>query len=373
MPTKRDYYEILNVDRGAGADDIKRAYRKLALKHHPDNYRGDKAEAEVQFKELAEAYEVLSDPQKRQLYDRYGHRGLRGAGVHDYSRMGFGDIFSMFAEIFGQSAGFGGMGQRSHRGYDLETEVELTLQEVASGAEKSLEFVREDFCDTCSGSGAKPGSSPARCPTCAGYGQVETSGGGFFRLVRTCPDCRGKGTIVSEPCTGCKGTGRQRKKRVLTLHIPRGVEDGQGLRIRGEGEPGGEGEPPGDLRCYVRVRPDPFLDRQGNDVVCQVPITFTQAALGATVEGPSLNGKVEIAVPAGTQHGDVITLRGKGLPDARTGRMGNQLVQVLIEVPRKLSAEQEKLLRALAEVENIDVLPAQKGFFDKLKEYFGCL
>ncbi|MHC4715701.1 MAG: molecular chaperone DnaJ [Planctomycetota bacterium] len=374
MPGKRDYYEVLNVDRSAGAEDIKRAYRKLALKYHPDNYKGDKAQAEARFKEFAEAYEVLSDPEKRQLYDRYGHQGLRGAGVHDYSTMGFGDIFSMFADIFGDSlGGFGRAARRSRRGYDLETEVELTLQEVATGTDKTLEFMRQDFCDTCSGSGAKPGSSPARCGTCAGYGQVETSGGGFFRIVRTCPDCRGKGRIISDPCPDCRGTGRMRKKRVLTLHVRPGVEDGQGLRVPGEGEPGQEGQLRGDLRCYVRVRPDPLLARSGSDVVCQVPITYTQAALGGVLEVPTLNGKREVMVPAGTQHGDVIALRGKGLPDLRTGKTGNQLVQVLIEVPRKLSDRQEELLRELAGLEDIEVLPARKGFFEKLKEYFGCL
>jgi len=368
MPEKRDYYEVLSVERTAGAEEIKRAYRKLALKYHPDNYQGEKSEAEARFKEISEAYEVLSDPEKRQLYDRFGHRGLRGAGVHDYSTMGFGDIFSMFADIFGESMGGG-----PRRGYDLETEVELTLQEVAEGAEKTLEFVRRDFCDTCSGSGAKPGSSPRRCGTCGGYGKVETSGGGFFRIVRTCPDCRGAGRIISDPCPDCHGTGRMRKKRVLQLHIPKGVEDGQVLRYRGEGEPGDQGQLRGDLRCYVRVRPHPLLNRSGPNLICQVPITYTQAALGGSLEAPSLNGRIEVTVPAGTQHGDVITLRGKGLPNPRTGRTGDQIVQVLIEVPRKLTEKQEQLLRELAETEDIEVLPAKKGFFDKLKEYFGCL
>jgi len=333
MPEKRDYYEVLSVERTAGAEEIKRAYRKLALKYHPDNYQGEKSEAEARFKEISEAYEVLSDPEKRQLYDRFGHRGLRGAGVHDYSTMGFGDIFSMFADIFGESMGGG-----PRRGYDLETEVELTLQEVAEGAEKTLEFVRRDFCDTCSGSGAKPA-----------------------------------GRIISDPCPDCHGTGRMRKKRVLQLHIPKGVEDGQVLRYRGEGEPGDQGQLRGDLRCYVRVRPHPLLNRSGPNLICQVPITYTQAALGGSLEAPSLNGRIEVTVPAGTQHGDVITLRGKGLPNPRTGRTGDQIVQVLIEVPRKLTEKQEQLLRELAETEDIEVLPAKKGFFDKLKEYFGCL
>ncbi|MDY7011412.1 MAG: molecular chaperone DnaJ [Planctomycetota bacterium] len=380
---KRDYYEVLGVSRTAGAADIKRAYRRNALKYHPDNYQGEKAEGEGRFKELAEAYEVLSDPQKRQLYDRYGHDGLRSAGVHDFSSMGFGDIFSMFEDIFGM--GFGGARGGPRRGYDLETEVELTLEEVATGADRTLEFERMDFCETCSGSGAKPGTSPAKCGTCGGYGQVETSGGGFFRMVRTCPNCRGTGTVITEPCGDCRGAGRVKKKRVLAIHVPPGVHDGQVVRMRGEGEPGEAGNVGspnrdtsrfgvpvrGDLRCYVRVKPHPFLLRRGNDLICQVPITFTQAALGAVVEAPTLAGREEVTVPAGTQHGEAISLKRRGLPDPRSGRKGDQIVQFLIEIPRKLSKKQTELMREFAETEDINVLPAKKGFFEKLKEYFG--
>ncbi|KPK86556.1 MAG: hypothetical protein AMJ81_00870 [Phycisphaerae bacterium SM23_33] len=371
MAQKRDYYEVLNVPRNAGSDEIKRAYRRLALKYHPDNYKGEKAEAEAKFKELAEAYDVLADPEKRQLYDRHGHAGLRGAGVHDFSSMGFADIFSMFEDIFG--FGFGGRRRVSTRGYDLETEVELTLQEVATGVDKTLEFERQDFCNTCSGSGAKPGTSPQRCPTCRGYGQVETSGGGFFRMVRTCPDCRGKGTLITSRCPACRGTGRMRKKRVLSVHLPRGVEEGLVVRVRGEGEPGEEAGPRGDLRCYVRIRPHPLLARSGNHLICQVPITYTQAALGATIEVPTLTGKENVVIPPGSQHGQALTLKGRGLPNMRTGRSGDQVVQLLIEVPRKFSKKQEELLRELAKTEDIEVLPARKGFFEKLKEYLGCL
>ncbi len=367
---KRDYYEVLGVPREAGVADIKRAYRRSALKYHPDNYKGDdKSEGEAKFKELAEAYEVLSDPQKRQLYDQYGHQGLRGAGVHDFSGMGFGDIFSMFGDIFG--GGFGGARGGPRRGYDLETEVELTLEEVATGADRTLEFERMDFCETCSGSGAKPGTTPEKCKTCGGHGQVETSGGGFFRMVRTCPTCRGAGTIVTDPCSDCRGSGRTKKKRVLSVHIPLGIHDGQVVRMRNEGEPGEKGSVRGDLRCYVSVKPHPFLTRHGNDLLCQVPITFTQAALGATVEAPTLAGREEVVVPPGTQHGEAITLKRRGLPDPRSGRKGNQVVQFLIEVPRKLTKKQTQLLRELADIEDINVLPVKKGFFEKLKEYFG--
>ena len=370
MPTQRDYYELLNVQRTAGGDEVKRAYRRLALKFHPDNAKGDekaKKEAEEKFKEMAEAYEVLSDPEKRQLYDRYGHAGLRGAGMHDFTSMGFGDIASMFQDIFG----FGGGSRRHGRGYDLETAVELKLEEVATGAEKSLEFERMDYCQTCSGSGAKPGTQPKRCSTCGGYGQVETSGGGFFRMVRTCPACRGAGVIVTDPCPDCRGSGRQRKKRVLSVRVPAGVHDGQVVRMRGEGEPGESGSPRGDLHCYVRVAEHPFFIRDANDLICRVPISFTQAALGSVIDVPTLDGKEQVAVPRGSQHGAVITLKGRGLPDQRNGRRGRQLVQVLIEVPTKLSGRQEEILRQFAATEEADVLPARKGFFDKLKEYFG--
>ena len=371
MPRKRDYYEVLNVGRTAGADDIKRAYRRLALKYHPDNYQGDKGEGEAQFKELAEAYEVLSDPQKRQLYDQYGHEGLRGAGVHDFSTMGLGDIFSMFEDIFG-SLGFGPSRRGPGRGgYDLETEVELTLEEVATGVDRTLEFERRDFCENCSGSGAAPGTTPSRCATCGGYGQVETAAGGFFRMVRPCPNCQGVGKVVKDPCDQCGGSGQVRKKRVLTVHIPAGIAEGQVVRMRGEGEPGQRGGIRGDLRCYVLVKGHPFLARHGNDLVCQVPITYTQAALGATIEVPTLAGREQAVVPPGSQHGDTISLKGRGLPNPRGRRKGNQIVQLLIEVPRKLSKKHKQLLGELAEIEETNALPAHKGFLKKLKEYFG--
>lgn len=375
MARKRDYYEVLGVAKTAGADEIKRAYRKLALKFHPDGYKGDKAEAETKFKELAEAYEVLSDPMKRQQYDRFGHEGLRGAGIHDYSNMGFGDIFSMFEDIFG-GAGIGGAGTRraaADRGYDLETEVELSLEQVATGVDHTLEFERMDLCDACSGSGARPGSQPKSCPTCEGRGQVHQQVQGFFGLsvrITECPRCRGKGTLVDEPCPQCRGTGRAKKKRILTVHIPPGVRDGQVVRMRGEGEPGRSGTRRGDLHCYVRVRPHPLLGRHGDDLVCQVPVSFAQAALGGRVQVPTLAGMDEIDIPAGAQNGDVVTLPRRGLPSARTGRRGDQHVQVFVEVPKRLTQKQRELLEAYAETEDMDVTPRRKSFFQKLKEYF---
>lgn len=372
MNEKRDYYEVLSVERSAAPEDIKRAYRKGALKFHPDNYKGDKAEGETKFKELSEAYEVLSDPEKRQRYDRFGHQGLRGSGVHDYSNMGFGDIFSMFEDIFG-GMGFAGQARAAERGYDLETEVELSLEQVATGADETLEFERMDFCDVCAGSGAKAGTAPQRCATCGGYGQVQQQVPGFFGVsvrVTACPRCRGKGNIVNDPCSECGGSGRKRKKRILTVHVPAGIRDGQVIRVRGEGEPAASGAGRGDLHCYVRVRAHPLLGRQGDDLVCQVPIAFTQAALGGEVEVPTLAGPEKVEVPAGTQNGAVLTLKKRGLPNARTQRPGNQYVQVVVEIPRKLTARQRELLAELAKTEEAELSEQRKTFFEKLRQCF---
>ncbi len=371
MAAKRDYYDVLGVAREASAEDIKRAYRKSALKYHPDRNRND-PDAEKKFKEAAEAYEVLSDPQKRQRYDQFGHRGVSGAGVHDFSHMGAEDIFSMFNDIFGGA--FGGGGRRARRrGADLQAELAITLNEAAVGVDKELAFTREDTCEACDGTGAAPGSERRSCPTCGGYGQVEQAGGfgGLFgRVVTICPDCRGQGTVVTSPCRHCRGTGRYPKKRVVNVKIPAGIHDGQAVRVRGEGEPGESGAPRGDLHCYVRVQPHAFLERHNNDLVCHMPISFTQAALGASVEVPTLNGKAELTIPGGTQHGQVFRMNGLGMPDLRSGRAGDELVQVLVEIPKKLSDKQEKLLREFAESEDRSVLPESKGFFDRLREYF---
>ena len=373
MAEKRDYYEVLGVDRSASAEEIKRAYRRGALKYHPDNYRGDKAEAEAKFKELAEAYEVLSDSQKRQMYDRHGHAGLRDSGMHDFSNMGFGDIFSMFEDIF-SGMGFAGNRRSQQRGYDLQTRVDLTLEQVATGVDETLEFERMDYCDTCSGSGAKPGTTPQKCNTCGGYGKVQQQVPGFFGVsvrVTACPRCKGMGTIVTDPCGDCRGSGRRRKKRVLTVHIPPGIRDGQTVRIRGEGEPGqGRGGSRGDLHCRVRVKPHPLLNRRRDDLYCQVPLLFTQAVLGGHVDVPTLAGPEQIEIPAGSQIGDVITLKRRGLPSPRNGRPGNQYVQIAVEVPRKLTKRQRELLEQYAEVEEANASDERKSFFEKVKEYF---
>ena len=372
---KRDYYEVLGVGKSASADDIKRAYLRLAMKYHPDNNPDDK-EAEARFKECAEAYEVLSDPNKRQRYDQYGHEGLRGAGMHDFSRMNVEDIFSMFGfdDFFGGI--FGGRGRRSGRqagparGYDLETAVELTLSDIAKGAEKTIEFTRQDICGECNGNGCAKGSSPGKCPTCAGTGQV-SKGGGFFQMVSTCRQCGGNGRIITNPCKKCKSTGRVPKKRIVNIKVPPGVHEGQGIRVTSEGEPGRGGGPRGDLYCYVRVKPHEFLQRDGNDLIAVVPISFTQAALGTTIDVPSINGTKGLKIPPGTQYGSVFRIKGQGLPDMRTRRTGDQLVQVTVETPAKLNAEQKELLREFAKTENKRISPKSTSFFEKLKEHLG--
>jgi len=374
---KQDYYQVLGVEKSASPEEIKRAYRRMAIKYHPDKNPGNK-EAEAKFKECAEAYEVLSDPEKRKQYDEYGHEGLRGTGMHDFSRMNVEDIFSMFGfeDFFGSVFGGGGRGARGGRrggparGYDLETGVELTLDEVAHGAEKTIEFTRQDRCPECKGSGAAPGTSPARCPTCGGSGQV-AKGGGFFQMVSTCPQCHGTGQIIRNPCPTCRGAGRVPKKRTVTLRIPPGVHEGQGIRVAGEGEPGREGGPNGDLYVYVRLRPHEFLERDGNDLVAVVPISFTQAALGATIDVPSLDGTRQLKIPAGTQYGSLFRIRSQGLPDVRTGRTGDELVQVTIETPTNLNGRQEELLREFAQTENKNVSPKSKSFFERLKRHLG--
>lgn len=380
---KRDYYEVLGVDKTAGEDELKRAYRRLAIKYHPDKNPGDK-EAEEKFKECAEAYEVLSDKEKRARYDQFGHEGLRGAGMHDYSHMNVQDISSMFEEIFGGFGGgigdmFGFGGSRKQRasrsgpmrGYDLETSVLLTLEEIETGAEKTIEFTRQDNCADCKGKGTAKGKEPSKCPACGGSGQVSKNGmGGFFQMVSTCQTCRGAGKVITDPCQKCRGTGKIPKKRVITVKIPAGVHEGQGIRVANEGEPGSNGGPRGDLYCYVQIKKHPFLQRDGNSIVAAVPISFCQATLGATIEVPSLHGMKSLKIPAGTQHGDVFRIKGQGLPDIRTHSKGDELVQVFVEIPKKLSSEQEELLRKYAEKEDINVSPKRKSFLHKVKEYF---
>jgi len=372
---KRDYYEVLGVNKNASADDIKRSYRRKAMKFHPDKNPNDKT-AEAKFKECAEAYEVLSDSEKRQRYDQFGHDGLRGMGMRDYSHMRWQDIGSIFEDIFGFGDIFGMGGRRRSgrtgpaRGYDLETTVELTLNDIAKGAEKTIEFTRQDLCPECNGSKTAKGTSPTQCPACRGSGQV-ARGGGFFQMVSTCPQCRGTGQIITNPCKKCRGSGTVPRKRIVNIKIPAGVHEGQAIRVAAEGEPGRSGGPRGDLYCYVRVKPHEFLQRDGNDLIAVVPISFTQATLGATIDVPSLDGTKQLKIPSGTQYGAIFRIKGQGLPDMRTHRSGDQLVQVTVETPTKLNSNQKELLREFAKTENKTVSPKSKSFFEKLKKNFG--
>ena len=366
---KRDYYEVLDVQRNADAEEIKCAYRRLALKFHPDRANGDKAAAEAKFKECSEAYEVLSDEAKRRRYDQFGHQGV--TGQHDFSHMDVTDIFSMFDDIFGGALGGGGRGRgrRAARGYDLETRIELTLQEVAAGTEKQIDFERQDRCEHCTGTGAKPGTAPVVCLQCGGQGRVAQQGfGGMFRMVVACPNCRGRGTIIRDHCPNCGGTGRQLRKRTVIVKIPAGVHDGQAVRVTGEGEAGENGAAAGDLHVYIAVKEHPIFSRHNNDLVCQVPISFSEAALGARIEVPTLKGLENMDVPAGTQHGEVFKIKSRGLPDVRSHRAGDQLVQIVIEVPRKLNDRQKQLLREFAASEDARLQQQRTGFFNKLKD-----
>ena len=382
MTTTRDYYEVLNIERTADADEIKRAYRRLAMKYHPDR-NPDDAEAERAFKECAEAYEVLSDEQKRKVYDQYGHSGLKGGMGGTTAQHGFTnieDIFSMFGDIFGGMGGRQGAGRRGPaRGYDLETEVEISLADVLTGTQVDVVFTRLDVCDTCNGSGAKPGSTPVTCEMCGGHGQVVQTGfGGMFRMQTTCPACKGRGTIIKDKCPDCHGKGRVPRKRKLSVNIPPGIRDGQAVRVSGEGEP----PPPeisadgagmrGDLHVVVRVEEHEVFKRDGDHLIIEMPISYSQAALGAHIDVPTLSERASIVIPKGTQHGAVFRVEGAGLPNLRSKRRGDVIVIAEIEVPKKLGTRQEELLRELAELEGEQgILPRKDGFWSKVKDLIG--
>ena len=369
MPkTKRDYYEVLGVGRDATADHIKRSYRQLALKYHPDKNPGD-SEAEARFKEAAEAYEVLSDAEKRPRYDRYGHAGLGGAGPHFQTP---DDVMSAFGDIFGSNL-FGGMfGGRSRgprRGQDLLMKLEIDLTEAARGATRSIEVTRQELCEQCEGTGARRGTSPVICDYCRGEGQVVQSRG-FFQIATTCPACGGQGKRVIDQCPNCRGSGQVPKTVQIQVDVPPGVETGMWLQIRDQGEPGDPGAPRGNLRLQIKVREHRFFERDGHDLICQVPITYPQAALGAEVEVPTLDGTENLTVPKGTQSGDVLKLKGRGMPGLQGRGRGDLLVEVVVETPKRLTPRQEVLLRELSEIDHVEVSPKRKGFFEKLKDYF---
>jgi molecular chaperone DnaJ len=369
MAGKRDYYEVLGVPRNASEKQIASAYRKLAMKYHPDANPGDSTATE-KFKEAAEAYEVLRDASRRARYDQFGHQGVDGGAPHftDVEDIfeAFGDIFSggLFGDLFARRRG-----RRHRRGADIRCDVTLDLEEAARGVTRSVEFQRSKRCATCDGSGAKPGSAPDTCRRCGGRGQV-VQAAGFVRVQTTCPACQGAGAVITHPCEACRGHGYVSSRIKLDVAIPAGVDDGMRVRLQGEGEPSPDGGPPGDCYCFISVRPHSIFKRDGENLVLQVPINFTQAALGATLEVPTLSGKEELQIGPGTQHGELFRLRSRGLVDPRTGTVGDLIVQVLLEVPRRLSARQETLLRELAEIERADVTPHRKSFLEKLREYF---
>lgn len=373
MPTmtdKPDYYEVLSVSRTATSAEIATAYRKLAIKYHPDKNPGDE-EAIVRFKLAAEAFEVLNDADKRARYDRYGHAGLSGGAGHFTD---VEDIFSAFGDIFGDLFGGGGGGRRRggkrvRRGADVRCDVTLTLIEAAHGVEKNVRFRRHERCADCEGTGAKPGTEKTTCQYCGGHGQVVQSSG-IFRMQTTCPACGGEGQVIKNPCGICQGTGQMPKQVSTTVKIPAGVDSGTQLRISGEGEPGPNGGPAGDCYCFISVEEHPLFERDGQHLICRVPISYSQAALGATIEVPTLDGREELKIPAGTQSGQVFRMRGRGMPDPRHHGRGDLLVQANIEVPMKLEPQEEELLRKLAELEQASVTPHRKSFFERLKEYF---
>jgi len=377
---KRDYYEVLGVSKDANKDDIKRAYRKQALKYHPDKNPGD-AEAEERFKEAAEAYEVLSDDQKRAAYDRFGHAGV-GAG--SYQSRGFEDIFSQFSDIFGDSFGdfFGGQqagGRRrrrqGQRGSDLRINMKLTLEEIATGVEKKIKINRYTQCTACNATGADGGSAFNTCPTCKGAGEVrQQAGGGFFQqiVITTCPTCQGEGKTISKPCTVCGGEGRVKEDHSLSLKIPAGVEEGMDLSLRGEGNAGKRGGPPGSLIIHITEKESEYFERDGNNLIHQLFVSFPDAALGTNVEVPTLDGKARFKVGPGTQGGKVVRLRGKGLPVFNGRGHGDLLVHINVWTPRELTSEERKILNRLQKSPNFVPNPTkeEKSFFSKMREFF---
>lgn len=371
--SQRDYYEVLGVARNASPEEIKKKYRKLAMELHPDRNK-DNPEAEAKFKEAAEAYDVIGDAEKRQRYDQFGHQAFAGGGAGPGA--GFSnieDIFEAFGDIFGGGLGdmFGG-GRRGRArgpraGRDLRIALKLSLDEIHSGTEKRVSLKRYESCGACKGTGAEGGAAPVTCPTCGGTGQVRRSQG-FFTMASPCPTCRGQGKIIENPCKSCRGNGKVQSNQEIDIRVPKGVEEGVQLRIQGEGDVGDPGAPRGDLYCVIHEEEHPIFQRHGPDLIAEFPFSFTQLALGDKVEVPTLTGRVEMAIPAGTQSGKVFRLRGQGLPGMETGRMGDQLVRVFIEVPSKVSSRQRELLEEFAKIENENA--GNKSFFEKITGIF---
>jgi molecular chaperone DnaJ len=375
VAVKRDYYEVLGVSRDASPEEIKKAYRKLARQYHPDANPGDKS-AEERFKEIAEAYEVLSDPEKRANYDRFGHAGVNGQGFGGFGEGfgGFGTDFGGFGDLFDIFFGGAARARRGpQKGADVRVDLEISFKEAAFGVEKDIRVTRVEECDHCGGTGAAPGSAPKRCPHCQGTGQVQyTQSTPFGRIMQThtCDRCRGTGRIIEKPCSACGGAGLVRRPRTIHVKVPPGVDTGTRLRVPGEGEAGVRGGPRGDLYVYLSVRPHRFFRREGNDVICEVPISFAQAALGDEIEVPTLEGTAKIRVPEGTQHGTEFRLRGKGIPDLNGYGRGDQFVRVKVVTPTRLSERQKQLLREFAATLGENPSGEAKGFFEKVKDAF---
>ncbi|MDR0479068.1 MAG: molecular chaperone DnaJ [Burkholderiaceae bacterium] len=378
MATKRDFYEVLGVPRNASEDEIKKAYRKLAMKYHPDRNPGDKT-AEEKFKEVKESYEILSDPQKRAAYDQHGHAGVDpnmrggfGPGAEGFG--GFAEAFGdIFGDLFGGGARAGGGGRQRYRGADLSYAMEITLEEAANGKDAQIRIPGWEDCGTCHGSGAKPGTQATTCPACHGAGVVQMSQG-FFRVQQTCPHCRGAGKIIPEPCPACRGVGKIKIQKDLEIKVPAGIDQGMRIRSTGNGEPGTNGGPPGDLYIEIRVKKHAIFERDGDDLHCVAPISFARAALGGQIEVPTLGGKATIEIPEGTQAGKQFRLRGKGIKGVRSSYPGDLYCHIAIETPVKLTEHQKKLLKEFdLSIQNGGGKhsPDTESWTDKLKNFFG--
>ena len=375
MSQKRDCYEVLGIERVASAEEIKSAYRKAALKWHPDRNPQTKQEAEERFREATESYSILSDPQKRAIFDRFGYAGLsRGGFDGGVNQTIFDEFQDIFGDFFGFEDIFGGRrsGNRSQRGADLRYDMKLSFEEAAAGVNTKIRIPRLDFCVTCKGTGAKADTGAVACVTCGGRGQVHYQQG-FFTISRTCPDCRGAGQIVREACPDCRGQGRVERTRTIDLRIPPGVDSNTRLRVPGEGEPGDNGGPSGDLYVVLEVKAHPYFERRNADLYCTVPVTVVQAALGAAIKVPGLNGEETVKIPEGTQTGEIVRLKGKGLPDPHGGGRGDLYVNIHVVTPTKLTREQRRLIEQLGATLPVENRPAQRdsSLFDKVKDIFG--
>jgi molecular chaperone DnaJ len=373
-----DYYEILGVARDAAADQLKSAYRKAALRWHPDRNPDNKQEAEHNFRQASEAYSVLSDPQKRSIYDRFGHAGLGGRGFESggFNPTIFEEFQDILGDLFGFDEAFGGgrrrgRGAKGQRGADLRYDMTLSFEDAARGVTSQVRISRHEACETCRGTGAKAGSGMAACRTCGGRGQMSYQQG-FFSITRTCPACQGSGQVIREACASCRGQGRMERERVLEAGIPAGVDSGTRLRMPGQGEPGTNGGPPGDLYIFLDVKEHPFFERRGADLFCTIPVSFPQAALGTTIKIPTLHGEDDLEIPEGTQSGQIFRQKGKGLPNPQGGH-GDLYVSIGVIVPSKLSRDQRRLLEQLGHSLKVENKPAERSssFFDKVKDIFG--